>query len=889
MPLTSGTRLGPYEILEPIGKGGMGEVYKAKDTRLDRTVAIKILPEQFANSPERKARFEREARAISQLNHPHICTLYDVGSQDGIEYLVMEYIDGETLADRLKRGALPLDKALEYGIQIAHALDKAHRAGIVHRDLKPSNVMLTKSGVKLLDFGLASLVEDPIFSESSSAPTLQKDITREHAILGTLQYMAPEQLEGKGADARTDIFAFGTVFYEMVTGQRAFSGRSQVSIIAAILDHDPSPISNLKPMTPSLLDRAIKRSLSKDPEERWQSARDLSSQLMWIAEGIETPTPAPIATTRSRVAWGLVALAAVATGTAVWNLTHVTPAATQRFARLDVAIPEGQSLSTGLYPSLALTRDGTRLVFQAQADGVSQLHLRSMDQFEPRPVSGTEGAHTPFTSPDGRWIGFMANSQLKRVSITGGPPLTLCAAPSLSPGSPGAAWGPDDTIIFAAGISGLMRVSATGGKAETLTTPDPERGEINHFGPQFLPGGKHVLFSIRTNEDEFRIAVLSLETLDWKWLRRVGEAAGTRYVPTGHLVFAQSGALWAVPFDLTQLELSGVPFPLLEDVYSRVVADAVVAQFAISDDGVLTYVSGEAPEQSLVLVDRAGRANPLLRDSHTYRYPRFSATSGQVAVGIETERSDIYVVDVQRRTLRRLTRTGSNIHPTWTLDGQKVTFASRRTGSDAYDIYWVPADESGEVELLMTSEASQFPSGWSPDGKILAFYEINNDTARDIWTVSLDGERSPFAATGANERVATFSADGNWLAYVSDESGRDEIYVRRYPGPGAREVISSNGGTEPVWSADGREIFYRKGNQMLAVAVQTEPTFVADAPRVLFEEPYVLAAAAVGRPNYDVGSDGRTFVMIRNNSDPRHLHVVLNWFEELERLDPTTN
>ena len=887
MTLTSGTRLGPYEIVSAIGAGGMGEVYKATDTRLHRTVAIKVLPEHFAESPERRARFELEAKAISKLNHPHICTLYDVGEQDGLDYIVMEYIEGHTLAERLRKGGLGVERALELGVQIIEALDRAHRQGVIHRDLKPANVMLAKSGVKLLDFGLAK--QAPIeIQPDSDLSTQQKELTREGAIVGTMQYMAPEQLEGKATDARTDIFAFGTAFYEMVTGRTAFQGQNPASLIAAILDRNPPPLSNLHPLTPPILERVIERCLAKDPEERWQSARDLSQHLRWIADGVVTTSRAAAPSSRARPGWAIASLVAIVVGIFVWNSARPSDSAPASARRVEVALPDDQSLAAGTFPSLALTPDGTQLIVQTRADGVSQLYRRPLDQFEARPIDGTEGAHTPFTAPNGQWVGFMANAELKKVAIAGGPPLTLCAAPSLSPGSPGAAWGPDGTIIFAAGISGLMRVSDTGGTAEALTVPDPDRDEVNHAEPQFLPGGRHVLFTIRTSEDDLRVAVLSLETLEWKWLSEIGDAVGARYVPSGHLVFAQSGALWAAPFDVAKHEVTGAAFPLLEDVYTRVVADAVVTHFAVSPSGVLSYVSGQAPEQTVVMVDRAGRASPVLGDSRTYRFPRFSTDGARIALTIESERSDIYVADVERRTLRRLTRSGSNTHPLWTPDGRNVTFASRRPGSDAYDVYSVPADESGDVELLMQRKDSQLPSGWSPDGRILAFYEINNETARDVWTAVLSGgSTAQFARTRSNERVATFSPDGNWLAYVSDESGRDEVYVKRYPGPGAREVISSNGGTEPIWSPSGREIFYRKGNEMLAVTVETEPRFIAGAPRVLFDEPFVLAPAAVGRPNYDASPDGQSFVMIRNESDPRHVHVVLNWLDELRRLDPT--
>ncbi len=530
MALLAGTRLGPYEILAPIGAGGMGEVYKARDTRLDRTVAIKVLREQLALSPERKQRFEREAKAISKLNHPHICILYDVGNQDGTDYLVMEYIEGETLAERLKKGALPLDKALEYGIQITDGLDTAHRAGIVHRDLKPGNLILTKSGIKLLDFGLAKPVpvkDGEPFSDSSDAPTRQKNITKDHAIVGTLQYMAPEQLEGKTADARTDIFAFGEVLYEMVTGNKAFEGGSQASLIAAILDAEPPAISNLQPVTPPMLERVVKKCLAKDPEDRWHSAHDLRDELTWIAERGSLPT-GPTGTSerahwRQAIPLALATLAVGGTliGVAVWNFKPSPPPPPP--AQFVVTTPpEGSLRLTGSQTDVALSPDGTCIVYMTST-GVSEsrhLYVRDLDQLVATPILGTERAKSPFFSPNGEWVGFQVSGgsdreNLKKVSVLGGRSVTICQSPTGA--LLGVSWGPDDTIVFSTFRSkGLLRVPAVGGEPEELTSVNTDRDEVNHTWPEFLPGGDAILFNIVTDRptESNQIAVLSLETGD---------------------------------------------------------------------------------------------------------------------------------------------------------------------------------------------------------------------------------------------------------------------------------------------------------------------------------------------------------------------------------------
>ena len=902
MALISGTRLGPYEILAPIGAGGMGEVYKAKDTRLDRTVAIKVLPEHLAESPERKARFEREAKAISQLNHPHICTLYDVGEQDGIDYLVMEYIEGETLAERLKKGALPLNEALEYGIQIADGLDTAHRAGIVHRDLKPGNAMLTKSGIKLLDFGLAKVLAEEAESGASDAPTRQKDLTKEQALIGTLQYMAPEQLESKTADARTDIFALGVVLYEMLTGRKAFGGKSQASLIGAIMTSDPPAISQLQAMSPPALDHVVKTCLAKEPDGRWQSASDVMRELQWIAEGgseAGVPFVAPAGrriSGRLGVGMGLGTIAVgLLAGVVAWSLKPPEPRPITRF---DYELPEDQRFS-GIWDSVvAVSRDGSQFVYLAN----QQLYLRSMDEIEVRPIQGTtEGQITsPFFSPDGQWVAYWSprDRQLKKIAISGGAPVTLCDATNPF----GASWGADDTILFGQ-PEGIMRVSANGGNPELLVAT--EEGEQVH-GPQMLPDGESLLFTItnvagQTRWDEAQIVAESLESGERKVLWTGGSDA--RYVPTGHLVYALEDVLFAIPFDLASLEVTGGPVPVVEGVQRAVglAINAATANYDLSASGSLVYVAVHVltfPERILALVDRNGEVAPLNAPPAQYLSPRLSPDGQKLAVQtLEDEGDDIWIYDLSDdKAIQQLTFEGDNQRPVWTPDSKRVTFASDRDGT--MSIYWQPADGSGMAERLTTAEAgtNHWPASWSPDSLILSFM-TEREGDWDIWTLSPDGEaESLYDIPETLQMGPEFSPDGKWLAYSSGAIGAQDIYVEPFPPTGARRRISQETGFWPLWSPDGSELFYRRtitsGDRTLkAVDVATEPNFAFRNEKTLPLEGFILGSRY---RDYDITADGRQFLMVfpatqaESSEPPRpQINIVLNWFEELKARVPT--
>ncbi|MFY9530722.1 MAG: protein kinase [Candidatus Acidiferrales bacterium] len=890
-----GRTLGPYGIVEKIGAGGMGEVYRARDTRLNRIVAVKVLPTHLADNAALRERFEREARTIASLNHPHICTLHDIGHQDGIDYLVMEYVEGETLAQRLAKGPLPLEQVLQYAIEIADALDKAHRKGVTHRDLKPGNIMLTKTGTKLLDFGLAKLRQNVSpGTPLSELPTAKDAITAQGTILGTLQYMAPEQLEGKEADARTDIFAFGVVVYEMATGKKAFEGKSQASVIGAILKDDPPPISSLQPMTPPALDRVIKRCLAKEPDERCQSAKDLTDELKWIAEGGSQVTSVPTVPVKAIrvferraliISVGTLLLGAAIAGVAVWNLKPSPSSPSQPVSRTVINLPPGQQLA-GLENGLAvaLSPDGTHLAYVARQGGTQQLYLRPLDTLEAKPMPGTDGAVNPFFSPDGQWVGFFAGGKLKKVSVSGG------AAQSLGDAAipRGASWGSHDMIAFAPAIpSVLQQVSDAGGTPQPLTRL--EKGE-NHRWPEFLPGGKAVLFAAGTSGINFtnaQVAVQSVGTGERRNLVQGGTQP--RYAPSGHLVYAQGGSLMAVPFDPQRLAVAGAAVPIVEGVLQSTVSGA--AQYSFSSTGSLVYVSGgvQSVQSRLVWISRNGAEQPLAAPAHTYLAPQLSPDGRRVAVSILEQETQVWLYDLARETSTRLTFEGNyNLNPVWTPDGKQIAFESNKEGTP--NLFWQLADGSGGLERLATSENIQSPVSWSPDRQMLAFFEINPTTGFDIWVLRLgDRKAQPFLRTPFNESVPRFSPDGRWLAYTSDESGRYEIYVQPYPGPGGKWLISTEGGTEPAWNPNGRELFYRSGDKMMAVEIATQPSFAAGKPRMLFEGRYEPAPAPIA--NYDVSPDGQRFLMLKRSESageaPTQINVVLNWFEELKRRVPT--
>jgi Tol biopolymer transport system component len=891
MGLTSGTKLGPYEILSALGAGGMGEVYRARDTRLERTVAIKILPAHLSADPVRKQRFEREAKTISSLNHPHICVLYDVGHQEGIDYLVMECVEGETLAKRLEKGPLPLEQVLKYGAQIAEALDKAHHSGVVHRDLKPGNIMLAATGAKLLDFGLAKPVGPLASGMTLTADVPGAAMTEEGMIVGTFQYMSPEQVEGKEVDGRSDIFSLGTVLYEMVTGKRAFEGKSRLSVASAILEKEPDPITSTKPLTPPALSHVIRKCLEKFPDERWQSASDLASELRWITEGgsqLSPPSTAPGkefgAPWRTAALWSTLALLlAMVTGLAVWHTQPVSPRPVSRAA---IILPPGQRLAGLNQAALALSPDGTQLAYVAVQGGVQQIYLRPMDSLEARPVPGTEGAVNPFFSPDSQWLGFFAGQKLKKVSIGGGAAVSLSDAAQ----SFGASWSSSGTIAFSPlQVSTIEQVSEAGGVTRPLTKL--EKGEISHRRPEFMPGGKVLLFTSGPN------------TFNWNTGQIVVQAVGTaerqtlvkgvihpHYSAPGHLLYVQGGNLMAAPFDPKRLTITGAAVPVIEGLLHSTTSGT--AQYTISDTGTLAYISGAAysDQRKLVWVNRRGEEQVLSAPARSYVFPRLSPNGKQVAVSITEQESQVWLYDLSRETLSRFTFEGTlNLNPVWTPDGKRIAFQSNEGGPP--NIYWQNADGSGGLERLTNSEFVHFPLSMSPDGQLLAYGEINPTTGYDLWVQQLkDRHPQPFLRTPFTESVPQFSPDAHWMAYISNESGRYEVYVQPYPGPGGKWQISTNGGTEPVWNPNGRELFYRDGGKMMSVGISTQTGFATGKPRMLFEGPYQPTPATT--PNYDVSRDGQRFLMLKSSEmgevAPTQINIVFNWSEELKRRVPTS-
>ena len=894
MAILSGKRLGPYEILSSIGAGGMGEVYRAKDTRLDRIVAIKVLPPHLADSPELRERFEREARTIASLNHPHICTLYDIGHQDGTDFLVMEYLEGETLAQRLVKGPLPLDQVLQYAVEISDALDKAHRKGVTHRDLKPGNIMLTKSGSKLLDFGLAKLQQDAApATPLSQLPTLKENVTAQGTILGTLQYMAPEQVEGKNdeIDGRTDIFAFGAVLYEMATGKKAFEGKSTASLIGAIMHLDPPPISALQPVTPPALDRLVKTCLAKDPEDRWQAARDVTRELKWIAEGgSHQATVVTGRKTRERLAWPIAAIiiALLALGTFAYLRR---PQQTQS-VRFLVSPPDTWSLAQqaliggqGVPLPLAVSPDGRRIAFVAtNPEGKTLLWVRSLDTLTAQPLAGTDGGFRPFWSPDSRSLGFVAERKLKKIDISGGPPITLCDAPQIRGGT----WSRDGVIVFGpTATSGLQKVSAAGGVPTAATVLG--QGEVGHVQPTFLPDGRHFLYRANTTGPGpgWPVYVGSLDSVERKLLLN-SDSQNVLY-SQGYLLFLRERTLMAQPFDARRLALSGDPFPIAEQI--QIQGTPPNGVFSVSENGVLAYQTGTATGGSqLNWFDRTGKQIGRLGDAATYYDLELSSDGKRASVSVEDQKGrDIWVYDIARGLRTRFTFDAADeLTSLWSPDGSRIVFNSRR--KQHLDLYQKASSGDGSEEVLLEDNADKYPMSWSADGKFIMYVSnggFTSSTGDDIFVLPLSGDRKPFPFlnTKFNEGAPQFSPDGRWVAYQSDESGKNDVYVAPFRGPGGKWQISTGGGSNPRWRQDGTEIFYQApDNKLMAAAVNGKGgSFEVGAVKPLFQ----TRPSTGFRYNYfyHVFPDGQRFLV---NTAPEQaasapITVVLNWQAGLKK------
>ena len=891
MPLTPGTRLGPHEIIESLGAGGMGEVYRARDTRLDRMVAVKVLPGHLSDNKELRERFDREARAISQLSHPNVCALYDVGHQDGVDYLVMEYLEGLTLAQRIVKGPLPVEQVLRYGIQIADALDKAHRLGIVHRDLKPGNVVVTKSGVKLLDFGLAKLraVTPGAVSSSASVVQTQTDasLTAKGTIIGTFQYMAPEILEGKEADARSDIFALGVLLYEVATGQAPFQGKSQASVIAAILGKTPPPISSVQPMTPPALDRVVQTCLEKDPEDRWQTAHDVMLQLKWIAEGgSQAGLPAPIVAkrrSRERLAWIVAAALAAAMVTfGVFQLRK--PLAAPAIVRSSVLPPDKGSFTfvgQGGGP-VAVSPDGQQLAFVAsEPGGKRQLWIRPLESLLARSLPETDGAAYPFWSPDSRSVGFFADGKLKKIEVGGGSPLSICDAPDARGGS----WNRDDVILFEPQFrEPIHRVSATGGKPVPVTSFDASRRETTHRWPFFLPDGRRFLFFSGSHSTSARsdLDAIFVGSLDGGKPKLLVQARSNAVYAAGHLLFVRHKTLLAQRFDPKSLTLSGDAVPIAENVQDD--PGFFNAVFSVSQQGTLAYqeAGGTIGLSEVAWIDRSGKKIGVLGDPADYYDPRISPDGRRVAVVIG-DPGDIWIYDVSRPARTRLTfAPGSDNAPTWSPDGRRVAFSSQRSGSG--DLYARAASGTGADELLSSSKVVKVANSWSPDGRYLVYTAVPEapGSKADLWLLSVaDRKASPLARTEFDEVAGAFSSDGRWLAYASNESGRFEIYVKTFPELGGNWQVSTAGGIEPRWRRDGKELFYlTTDGKVMAVEVHTDGAFEVGTPQALFVTPFKNASGW----RYDVTPDGQRFLVNRPvDEESSPITLVQNWTALLKR------
>ena len=893
MALTPGSRLGPYEITARIGVGGMGEVYRATDINLARQVAIKVLPEGFARDADRLARFEREAKTLASLNHPNIAQIYGLEKSGGMTALVMELVEGEDLSWRIARGAIPIDEALPTAHQIAEALEAAHEQGIIHRDLKPANIKVRPDGtVKVLDFGLAKAME-PVGSAPnvSQSPTITTPamMTGVGVILGTAAYMAPEQARGKPADKRADIWAFGCVLYEMLTGRRAFAGDEVSDVLASVLAREPD-WTLLPGGLSHVLGTYLKRCLHKDRKQR---IGDVQSVRLALEGAFETAEPVRSSSRTTQLwPWGIAVALAILLVVAIWR-PWTPSAATPPPMRLDLRLGAGERLvvQEDIDGALAvLSPDGQTLVYAGTRDSVRRLYVRPLDSLESRPLSGTEDARSPFFSPNGRWIGFFSGGVLKKVAVTGGAPVSIASAPE----SRGGTWGPDDTIVFTTtGRTGLHRVAAAGGTPVEMTKPLEK--ERTHRWPSFLPDGNAVVF-MRQNQDaaydDGFIEAVRLDTNERKILIRGGSFP--RYLASGHLVFVRENTLFAVLFDVERLEVQGNPQPVLYGVMSSgrgvgAGAGNGSSQIAFSSNGSVVYVAGSSPGTNShpVIVDRSGKRLFTYPEHREFRDPRFSPDGARVALQMgDGKTSHVYVLDVDRATMTKVTFDGSyNGLPVWSPDGSRLAYSSDRV-TGGVNIFLRRSDGAGDSDALTSGDGLKIPTSFSPDGRLLAGMQLGS-TSMDVVVLSLaDRQLKPFAATPAEEIVPAFSPDGRWIAYMSNEGGAFDVYVRPYPGPGGKWQISVGGGVQPLWTKGGRELVYLAGpamNRFMAVEIAVEGDVLRPGkPQLLFEMPVAHPSEASW---YDVSAEGSRFVVLEADDDVlTHVTLVFSFFDEVRRM-----
>ncbi len=885
------TLAGQYEIFEKLGAGGMGEVYRALDKNLGRQVAVKVLPTEFADDRERMARFEREAKLLAVLNHPNIASIYGLEESEGRRFLVLELVEGETLGARLNRGPVPMDEALETCRQIAEGLEAAHEKGIIHRDLKPGNIMITpERRIKILDFGLAKAsAPETTDIDIEKSPTITAEMTAPGVIMGTAAYMSPEQTRGRSVDKRSDIWAFGCILYECLTGERAFLGETVSDTMAHILKGEPD-WTKLPRNVPAAVRILLRRCLQRHSKKRLHDIADARIEIEESLEGssAEIEPKAPPSLKWRTLFLATVGLSVILLLILLWGPRGNSPVSDQGQIRFIIPTPPFPPL-TSAYSTpgnvVAISPDGRIIAYVAESKNDTKLYIRELNQFDAEvlPAPGLRDVHALFFSPDNHWLGFFSEGKLKKMLLSGGQPSTIAEVPlPLGP-----IWGPDDTIIFGVPGEGLKQISSDGGELKPITTVDYDKGEWLHIASQFLPSGEEVLYSALNGSGvALHVAALNLKTGRQKVI--IEGVSQATYAPSGFLVFPQNKSLMAAPFDISKYKLTGPSKEILRGVMIGPIKRALAG---FSENGTLIYVPGdeEAAERMLVWVDRKGRSEPVIEDKRSFNGPRISPDGRKLAMWMDGQ---VWIYDIQRDTLRPLTSEGQNFWPVWTPDGQRVVFPTIRAGSPKVNLFWKRIDGSAPSESLTQSQYVLQPLSWSPDGKTLLFHQsLNPSEGWDIYTLKLDKNRtsSPLLNSKFNERRPSLSPDGHWLAYESDESGRPEVYVTTFPNPGSRWLISSQGGTEPAWSRSGQELFYRNADKMMAVDIVTDPEFVPDKPRLLFEGEYL--STLYGR-NYDIAADGRRFVMVKSlsqESKTTQINVVLNWFEELKELFSSEN
>ena len=881
MRLDPGTRLGGYEVLSALGAGGMGEVYRARDGALDREVAVKIVHAQYCDDPDRINRFRREARSLAALNHPHVAVIHEFNECDGICFLVMELVPGDTLEHILSQRKLTVIEVLRLCSQIAAAVEAAHEKGIVHRDLKPANVKVTPDGtVKVLDFGLAKALESDGVSILARSPTIG---TEEGVIVGTAAYMSPEQARGQAVDRRTDIWAFGCVMFESLTGTRPFAGPTLSDTIVRILEREPD-WALIPQDTPSGIEHLLRRCLTKDPHHR---LRDIGDARLDIDDALSLPhaaarTPAapaksptwPVIRTLGLLAGGVVAGAVIAV-----ILRHEPAPARTVAAHFVVPVSAQEPLGGLDFPAVAVSPDGSHLAYVAIRGDRTQLMLRPMNAVEATPIPGTTDAIGPFFSPDGRSIGFFSEGKLKRVPVSGGSVVAICDAAI----GFGGTWGTDDTIIFSSTTgSPLFRVDARGGSTSRVTTLDAARGEFSHRWPELLPDGKTVLYTVGTlgSWDDAEIVAQSVTS----GRRAVLVKGGTHphYLPSGHLMYARGGAVMAVPFDAERLVVTGSAVRVLENVQESFDG---AAQVGVSRTGALVYVpaSTQSVARRLIGVDASGTSTPFAAPGRAWMGPRVSPDGRRIVATIAGSSEQIWVYDISEGSLTQLTFEADNSVPVWAPDGARVTFSSNRSG--ARNLFLIRADGRSSPERLTTSDNTQLPGSWSPGGEVLAFVEHHPSTGRDVWMLRYEGAReiTPFIRTPFDESAPRFSPDGRTVAYVSNQSGRSEVYVRSFSDPSQTAQVSRSGGSEPVWAVDGRELFYRAGDRLMGATVQLGAQIRVGAPRVVLSVSH--ERGTLDRANYDVMPGGRVVVVRASEQTAAagELHVVLNWLDSIRQ------